>query len=85
MLDELCASDPDVARWWDDHSVRDDASVAKRIQHPAAGLLSFDIEIVTAPHEPEQWLAVYTSEPDSPTSRLLPILASWDVSSATPG
>lgn len=69
----------DVARWWVDHTVRDYASVPKRIQHPTAGTLSFDIEIVTAPHEPDQTLVVYTTEPDSPTARLLPILASWDV------
>jgi len=47
-FDELRATDPDVARWWNDHTIRDYASVAKRIQHPTAGLLCFDIEIVGA-------------------------------------
>ena len=82
LIDELRRSDTDAARWWDDHAVRDYASVAKRIQHPTAGALSFDIEIVGAPREPDQHLIVYTAEPDSPTARLLPILASWDASSA---
>ena len=68
----------DVARWWEDHAARDYASVAKRIRHPGAGDLSFDIEIVAAPHEPDQRLIVYTTEPDSPTARLLQILASWN-------
>jgi hypothetical protein len=67
-----------VARWWDDHAVRDYASVTKLVQHPAAGPISFDIEIVYAPHEPDQRLVVYTTEPDSPTARVLPILASWN-------
>jgi hypothetical protein len=80
LVEELRAADQDVARWWDDHTVRDYASVAKRIAHPAAGILSFDIEIVVAPHEPNQRLVVYTAQPDSPTARLLPILASWDIS-----
>ncbi|GGJ59827.1 hypothetical protein GCM10010121_083080 [Streptomyces brasiliensis] len=71
-------TDPDVARWWDDHAVRDYASVTKRIQHPAAGPMSFNIEIVCAPHEPDQRLVVYTTEPDSPTARVLPLLASWN-------
>lgn len=79
LIDELRAADPDVARWWDDHAVRDYASVAKRIRHPTAGTLSFDIEIVSAPHEPDQRLVVYTAEADSPTARILPILASWEV------
>lgn len=52
--------------------------MAKRIAHPTAGTLAFDIEIVAAPHEPDQALVVYTAEPGSPTARLLPILASWD-------
>ncbi len=77
LIDELRDSDPDVARWWDDHAVRDYASVQKRIAHPTAGLLVFDIENVAAVHEPDQVLVVYTAEPDSPTARVLPILASW--------
>ena len=52
-------------------------SVAKRIDHPTAGPLEFDIEVVTAPHDPDQRLVVDTARPDSPTARLLPLLASW--------
>jgi hypothetical protein len=78
LIDELRTSDDDVARWWEDHMVRDYASVAKRIEHPTAGVLAFDIEIVSAPHEPDQTLVVHTVRRDSPTARLLPILASWD-------
>jgi len=83
MINELRATDPDVARWWDDHTVRDYASVAKRIRHPAAGQLSFDIEIVGARHESDQHLVVYTAQPDSPTAKMLPILASWDADTTT--
>ncbi|SDQ13818.1 helix-turn-helix transcriptional regulator [Quadrisphaera sp. DSM 44207] len=78
LIGELRAADPDVARWWTDHAVRDDASVAKRIAHPATGPLHFDVEIVTGSHEPEQRLVVYTAGPDSSTARLLPLVASWD-------
>lgn len=78
LIDELRSVDRDVARWWDDHAVRDYASVAKRVRHPDAGDLSFDIETVSPPQEPDQRLIVYTAEPDSPTARLLPLLASWD-------
>ncbi|TDD61863.1 XRE family transcriptional regulator [Kribbella antibiotica] len=78
LIDELRATDCDVARWWDDHAVRDYASVAKYIQHPDAGPLRFDIEIVASPQEPDQTLVVYTAEPGSATARMLPILASWD-------
>lgn len=81
LIQELRA-DPEVDLWWQDHAVRDYASVAKRIRHPAAGDLVFDIEIVCAPHEPDQWLVVYTTEPDSRTARVLPMLASWEADPA---
>jgi len=77
LIDDLRAADPDVARWWDDHQVRDHASVRKLINHPVGGDLVFDIEIVSAPRDPDQQLIVYTAEQDSPTARVLPLLASW--------
>jgi hypothetical protein len=45
--------------------------------------MSFDIEIVRTPHEPDQRLVVHTAEPDSPTARVLPILASWNTVAQT--
>lgn len=77
LIDELRATDPDVARWWADHTVRDHASVAKRIRHPRAGALLLEIETVTAPADPDQRPVVCTAQPDSPMARVLPILASW--------
>ena len=77
LVGQLRVSDPQVALWWEDNAVRDYASVAKRIQHPDAGELQFDVEIVAAPHNPDQRLVIYTAQPDSPTAHMLPILASW--------
>ena len=87
LIADLRAADPDVARWWDDFGVRNVTSIAKRIRHPDAGELAFDLEIVGAPREPEQRLVVYTSEPASRTADLLPLLTgltvpargTWDV------
>ncbi|WP_322920894.1 helix-turn-helix transcriptional regulator [Nocardioides renjunii] len=84
LVDELRAADPDVARWWDDHGVTDRTSVDKRIAHPAVGPLRFGIEALTSPHDPEQRLVVYTVEPDSPTARTLPALASWELGELDP-
>ncbi|MCP3424401.1 helix-turn-helix transcriptional regulator [Nocardioides pinisoli] len=77
LVDELRAGDPDVSRWWDDHGVTDRTSVDKRIAHPVVGRLSFGIEALVSPHDPEQRLIVYTAPPDSPTAAALPVLASW--------
>ena len=84
LIGEL-RQDEDAARWWEDHTVRDYASVPKRIRHPVAGDLAFDIEIVSPTQDPDQRLVVYTAEPDSPTARVLPLLASWRSESVTPG
>jgi transcriptional regulator with XRE-family HTH domain len=81
-VERLRGADPDVARWWDDHTVRNYASVGKQIAHPQGGPLNFNIEVVTAPHAPDQYLVIYTVEPDSATARTLPFLASWAASEA---
>jgi transcriptional regulator with XRE-family HTH domain len=81
LIDQLCTTDPDVARWWDDHTVRDYASVAKQIDHPQAGQLSFHIEIVGSADQSEQRLVIYTVEPHSHTARMLPLIASWEARS----
>lgn len=84
LVAELRTTNPDVARWWDDHGVTDRTSVSKRIAHPVAGLLEFGIESVGKPHDPEQRLIVYTVEPDGPTARNLTLLASWEGIAAAP-
>lgn len=79
LIAELRDRDPDVDTWWDNHGVTDRTSVSKLIAHPAFGTLEFDIEALTTPHDPEQRLVVYTAEPDSATSRALPLLAAWEI------
>ena len=77
LVAELRTADADVDRWWDDQRVTFRTSVTKHIAHPTAGPLTFGIESVVGPHDPEQRLVVYTVDPDSPTARVLPMLASW--------
>jgi hypothetical protein len=73
---------PQRRTWWEDHAVRDYASVTKHIRHPEAGDLVFGIEEVAAPHEPDQRLTIYTVDPESSTDRVLPILSSWALNTA---
>jgi transcriptional regulator with XRE-family HTH domain len=76
LIDDL-RTDPQVDAWWHDHRVVDYSSLVKNIDHPVAGQLRFEVETVSAPLDPEQRLVVYTAEPDSPTARALPLLASY--------
>ena len=82
LVGELRDGDPDIARWWNDQGVTFRTSLTKKIAHPVAGPLVFGIESVVGPHEPDQRLVVYTVEPDSPTARVLPLLANWATSAA---
>jgi transcriptional regulator with XRE-family HTH domain len=84
QIHELRRGNADVDRWWSDHRVTFRTSVAKHIIHPTAGPLTFGIESVIGPHDPEQRLVVYTVEPGSPTALALPFLASWAGLTATP-
>ncbi|MGY4644960.1 helix-turn-helix transcriptional regulator [Cellulomonas sp. URHB0016] len=77
QIDELRRADPDVARWWDDHRVSEYSSAPRRIRHPVAGDLVFDVELLVAPQETDQHLVLYTVEPHSRTARTLPLLAAW--------
>ncbi|OZE79946.1 transcriptional regulator [Rhodococcus sp. 15-649-2-2] len=82
LIDELRSSETCFEQWWSDHEVAEFAGATKIIQHPAAGTLQFGIEFLTSPSEPDQSLIVYTVEEGSSTAKVLPILASWDPSSA---
>ena len=77
LVRELRRRDPDVERWWNDQRVTFRTSLAKHVAHPVAGPLSFGIESVVGPNDPDQRLVVYTVEADSPTARVLPMLANW--------
>ncbi|KQU07068.1 DNA-binding protein [Rhodococcus sp. Leaf7] len=82
LIDELRSASEHFARWWNDHGVADRTSVDKKIAHPVVGRLSFGIESLVSPHDPEQRLIIYTVEPESSTARALPMLASWGPASA---
>lgn len=83
-ITHLRRHDPDSARWWDEQGVTFRTSLRKHIAHPEAGLLSFGIETVLGPHDPDQHVVIYTVEPDSPTARSLTLLAMWGTESCTP-
>lgn len=83
LVAAMRAADPEVSRWWDDHAVTDRTSVRKEIAHPAFGPLSFGIEAVTTPHDPEQRLVVYTVQTGSATQQALPLLAAWSIDEPT--
>ena len=77
LVHQLRHGDQDVDRWWTDQQVTFRTSLTKHVNHAVAGPLSFGIESVIGPNNPDQRLVIYTVEPDSPTARVLPMLANW--------
>lgn len=77
LVDELRGSEEQVARWWDEHRVRDGSPLQVRVRHPDAGILTFDLQLISI-HEPDQQLLVLTAEPGSATARFLPLLRGPD-------
>lgn len=77
LIEDLRVREPHVDRWWDDQGVTDRTSVTKRIAHPVGGPLEFGVEAAALPQCPDQKLAIYTVEPDTPTARILPPLLSY--------
>jgi transcriptional regulator with XRE-family HTH domain len=62
---------------WAAHDVRFHQTGSKRVRHPLVGELTLDYEALDVTADDGLGLAVYTTEPDSPSRRALDLLASW--------
>ncbi|MDN3023071.1 helix-turn-helix transcriptional regulator [Streptomyces sp. S.PB5] len=77
LVGELSLKSEDFRRLWADHQVKACMYGVKRIQHPAAGLLTLPYESLTLPESPDQTMVIYTPEPGSETAERLALLGSW--------
>lgn len=66
LVTELLATSSRFAQMWEDHEVEVRGSYRKRIQHPAAGTLEFDCQLLEIP-DSDQRLIVYVAGPGSST------------------
>ncbi|HEY3506975.1 MAG TPA: helix-turn-helix transcriptional regulator [Actinocatenispora sp.] len=62
---------------WAAQNVTFHRSGRKRLHHPAVGELDLNFESMQLPSEPEQYLNVYTADPNTPTADGLKLLATW--------
>lgn len=84
LIGELSLHSDIFRRMWADHDVHAHTTGTKRLHHPIVGDLTLDYVVLAVEGDPEQTLAIYTPEPDSPSAEALGILASW-TSAATTG
>ncbi|MBF4616440.1 helix-turn-helix domain-containing protein [Curtobacterium sp. VKM Ac-1376] len=77
LIGELSLSSADFRQWWTAQRVHQRTFGTKRLHHPVVGPLEVQYETLTLPADPKQVLYVYTTEPSSPSSQALALLASW--------
>jgi transcriptional regulator with XRE-family HTH domain len=77
LVGELSVHDDQFRHWWADRHVAPRAGGLKRINHPVAGELTLDWDVLTCSADPEQELIIWIAEPDSRSHEGLRFLASW--------
>ncbi|GAB3485104.1 helix-turn-helix transcriptional regulator [Nocardiopsis coralliicola] len=74
LVAELSASSARFAELWSSHVVRERRPLTKRIDHPSAGPMEFDCQILAVPGTGQRVIA-YVAEPGSPTAQAFARLA----------
>lgn len=85
LVEELRSNSPTYERWWNEHRVFQRTYGTKRLRHPIVGDLTVDYETLTLPGDRDTTVYAYSTEPDSPSSRALTLLASWDATTRAEG
>jgi transcriptional regulator with XRE-family HTH domain len=81
LVTELLGTSPQFAEMWEAHEVESRRPIVKRVDHPLAGPLEFECQVLHIP-DTGQRLIVYCAAPGSPTEAAFRRLAQPDF---TPG
>ena len=73
MVERLSAASDDFARWWAEHDVARFETRLRRFQHPTAGLLTFEYQLLTPAEWPELTVAVQLPVPGDDSARRLAV------------
>lgn len=65
LIGELSMRDADFRRWWATHLVASPTCGSKTFLHAEVGRMTLDWQMLSCTEEVEQFLLVYTAEPDS--------------------
>ncbi|MGW6099318.1 MmyB family transcriptional regulator [Streptomyces sp. NPDC055157] len=84
LVGELSVRDPDFRQWWAAHDVAHKTCGTKKLNHPVAGELTLDWEILSCATDPDQQLMVMTAVPGSAAQESLRFLASWTGPDSSP-
>jgi transcriptional regulator with XRE-family HTH domain len=82
LIADLKSQCREFATWWDEHRVYQRTHGSKELRHPVVGDLTVEYETLAMPGDPYTTMYIYTTEPNSPSSRALSLLASWSMTTA---
>jgi MmyB-like transcription regulator ligand binding domain len=74
LVDELLHGSEEFARLWASHEVRAARHLYKTIQHPVAGPIMLNCDVLTVPDQ-DQHVVIFTAEPGSPSDQALQLLS----------
>ncbi|MFJ3404188.1 helix-turn-helix transcriptional regulator [Promicromonospora sp. NPDC090134] len=85
LVGELSVASDEFARFWADYRLFKHGHGAKRVVHPAVGVMSLNYETLDIPGSGGQFLSTYTADVGSPSAEKLSILMSWGESPVEEG
>ncbi len=75
LVEELCARSPEFAALWEKVDVPAHSGGAKRLRHPTAGLLSFEMSTFAVDGRPDLTLVIYNPASAEDTARVRGLLS----------
>ena len=73
LVERLRAISPEFERWWHEHDVARFETRLRRFDHPVAGLLTFEYQLLTPDEWPSLTVAVHLPVPGDDSARRLAV------------
>lgn len=83
LIGELTVGCAAFASYWTEHRLSGPGTFAKRVQHEASGEFELTYQSLVIPQAGDQYVALYTPKPGSPSAEKLALLASWTAGGAS--
>ena len=77
LIGELTVGSPEFVSYWTEHRLGRPGAFSKRFHHEVVGEFELRYQSLIIPQETDQYVALYTPAPGSPSAEKLALLASW--------
>ncbi|PSL03107.1 Xre family transcriptional regulator [Haloactinopolyspora alba] len=83
LIDELTVGSAEFVSYWTEHQLSGPGAFTKRVHHDAVGEFELSYQSLVIPQEADQYVALYTPQPGSPSAERLALLAARTADSAS--